>query len=277
MQIIKAISVGLSFIFFFTTSSVAKPTQGTEGQALIALAQSQQVAEFKFAQQQGAEVSITPDGKSFYVFWKPENYTDKTPILVSLHGHGSWSVRDFQIWHPYLKSRGYAFIGMQWWKGTGEKTSDYLKPEEIYRAIDQIFREKKLHAPALLHGFSRGSANSYAVAALDATTGNRYFDLFIANAGKANQGYPPNQAIQDGIMGPSPLSGTRWITVAGGKDPNPERDGILGMRESQKWIKRYGGEAVLAIEDPNGNHGVFHRNPKNVYQALDKFEELIKA
>ena len=76
-------------------------------------------------------------------------------------------------------------------------------------------------------------------------------------------------------MGPSPLSGTRWITVAGGKDPNPERDGIPGMRASQKWIKRYGGEVILTIEDPNGNHGVFHRNPKNVYQALDKFAELI--
>ena len=165
---------------------------------------------------------------------------------------------------------------MQWWKGTGEETKDYLKPEEIYRSIDQIFRDKKIQSPALLHGFSRGAANSYAVAALDATTGNRYFDLFIANAGKANEGYPPNQAIQDGKMGPSPLSGTRWITVAGGKDPNQDRDGISGMRETQKWIKRYGGEVVLAIEDPNGNHGVFHRNPKNVYQALDKFAELIK-
>lgn len=276
MQLSRSLWTTLGLCFFSASIVFAQISDSSQGQALILKAQAAHPLEYQFSKEQTAEISVTPDGKSFYVFWKPKNYSDKTPIVVSLHGHGSWTIRDFYIWQPYLEKYGYAFIGMQWWNGKTEQTKDYLRPEEIYRSIDQIFREKKIHAPALLHGFSRGSANAYAVAALDATTGNRYFDLFIANAGRANEGYPPNQAIQDGKMGLSPLAGTRWITVAGGKDTNPERDGIPGMRETQLWIKRYGGDVILAIEDPNGNHGVFHRNPKNVYQALDQFAELIK-
>ncbi len=248
--------------------------QALTGQKLIDSAQSAQAAEYDFALKLGAEITVTPDEKSFYVFWKPKNYSASTPLVVSIHGHGSWAVRDFYMWYPYIQDRGYALLTLQWWRGTGEETADYFRPEEMYRMLDQVFREKNIQAPALLHGFSRGSANTYALAALDVHSGNRYFDLFIANAGKANEGYPPNQAIQKGRMGPSPLAGTRWITVAGGKDKHQERDGIAGMRETQSWLKKYGADIILAIEDPDGDHGVFHRNPKNVAQALDAFDKL---
>lgn len=250
--------------------------QDITGQTLIENAKAEKSAQYNFAVKQGAEIKVTPDGKSFYVFWKPENYSVSTPLIVSIHGHGSWTTKDFYMWYPYIKERGYAILTLQWWKGTGEETKDYLRPEEMYRMLDQILTEKKIEAPVLLHGFSRGSANTYALASLDVHSGKRHFDLFIANAGKANPGYPPNKAIQSGKMGPAPLAGTRWITVAGGKDKNQDRDGISAMRETQAWLKKYGAEIVLAIEDPNGDHGVFHRNPKNVALALDAFDKLIK-
>jgi len=54
----------------------------------------------------------------------------------------------------------------------------------------------------------------------------------------------------------------------------PERDGIQGMRETAEWIQKYGGTVDLAIEDPDGGHGGFHRNPKNTNAALDVFDKL---
>jgi hypothetical protein len=124
----------------------------------------------------------------------------------------------------------------------------------------------------MLHGFSRGSANSYAVAAFDRKTGNNYFALCVANAGKPGLDFPPNKDIENGRLGPSPLAGTHWVTYAGGKDPHPERDGIQGMRDAAEWIKAYGGTVDLMIEDPEGGHGGFHHNPENVKKALDAFK-----
>ena len=60
MQLIKYFSVSLGLLLFSTSITLAKPVQATSGQALIALAQSQQIAEFKFSKEQGAEVSVTP-------------------------------------------------------------------------------------------------------------------------------------------------------------------------------------------------------------------------
>lgn len=73
-----------------------------------------------------------------------------------------------------------------------------------------------------------------------------------------------------------PLAGSRWVTFGGGKDPNPDRDGILGMRQTGEWMRKYGGVVELAIEDPDSGHGGFHRNPKNCDSALDVFDKILK-
>ncbi|MEK7439512.1 MAG: hypothetical protein AABZ78_01825, partial [Chloroflexota bacterium] len=65
--------------------------------------------------------------------------------------------------------------------------------------------------------------------------------------------------------------------VCGMKDPNPDRDGCTGMDEARKWVMGYGGTVDLFIQDPNGDHGAFHRNPNNVNAALDVFDKLLKS
>ena len=163
----------------------------------------------------------------------------------------------------FLKERGYGLLAIQWWLGKGEEISDYLSPNEIYRVIDEIFRT--LHVKpgmALLHGFSRGSANIYAVAAIDRSTKNDYFALFIANAGKASLDYPPTHEIEQGHFGDKPFTGSHWITFAGGKDPNPDRGGVLGMRETADWIRSCEGAWILLLKIPMPDTAVFIKTPK---------------
>ena len=64
------------------------------------------------------------------------------------------------------------------------------------------------------------------------------------------------------------------MTFAGAHDPNPQRDGVHGMRETGDWIRRFGGTVDLAIDDPQGEHGSFHRHPQNAEAALAVFEKL---
>lgn len=245
---------------------------------LIEKAKQERMPRVRYALENGAEVELTSDGKSYYLLWFPEgsNPQHLPPMIATMHGHSGWAFEDFHVWHSFLKARGYGFLAIQWWLGEGEEINDYLRPDEIYRVIDEVFR--KLHVKpgtALLHGFSRGSANIYAVAALDRSLKNNYFALFIANAGKANSDYPPVHDVEQGRFGDQPLAGSHWVTFAGAKDPNPDRDGIAGMREAGAWIQKYGGIVDLAIEDPQSDHGGFHRNPKNTETALDIFDRLV--
>jgi hypothetical protein len=83
--------------------------------------------------------------------------------------------------------------------------------------------------------------------------------------------YPPTRAIVEGRFGPQPLKGTRWITVAGGRDPHPDRDGIPGMRRSVAWLQEQGATVLESIEDTGEGHGALQRNPKNAQRVLDLF------
>ena len=85
---------------------------------------------------------------------------------------------------------------------------------------------------------------------------------------------PPLHGIETGHFGDQPFTGTHWVTYAGEKDVNPDRDGVRAMRKTAEWLKKYGATVDLAMEDPEGGHGGFHMIPKNCDKALDVFEKL---
>ncbi|MBI5715741.1 MAG: hypothetical protein HZC38_20270 [Chloroflexi bacterium] len=261
----------------------AKPTATlppAEAVPLFQKGMKESADRYKFAVQQGAKFVTTPDSKSFYVLWYPSGSSESSrpPMIVTLHGHGSWAFDEFYLWQPYAAKRGYGIIALQWWFGGGETTNDYYQPQEIYRIFDTALREQKIKAGTVLfHGFSRGSANSYGITALDRDSKNNYFALTISNAGKASSDFPINGEIAQGKFGAKPFTNTHWVMVCGMKDPNPDRDGCIGMEEARKWVTQYGGAVDLFIQDPDGDHGAFHRNANNVNAALDVFDKILKS
>lgn len=220
------------------------------------------------------EVRPTSDGRSYCLVWKSAPAPKRW--IVSLHGAGrpakGFATDDLAIWHPHLKDREVGLVCLQWWLGTGDTPRDFLAPEQIYREINHVLTALGV-APGtvMLHGFSRGSANSYAVVALDASKGRRYFSLAVASSGGVSLDYPPNRALLTGAYGERPLKDTRWITAAGGRDPSPDRDGIPGMKRTAGWLKEQGAVVVESIEDPSSGHGALHLNPKNCRRVLDVF------
>jgi len=231
---------------------------------------------FGDAQKLSPAIVPTADGRSFIAVWRNAG-TQPEKWVVSLHGSNGFATDDLAIWQRYLEPRGIGLVTLQWWFGRDDGPQGYYAPEQIYRELDIALRKLGV-APgtALLHGFSRGAANIYAVAALDATRPAPYFSLVIANAGRASMDFPPTRAVAEGRFGPQPFRQARWITVCGGRDPNPERDGCPGMRATGLWLTGQGAQGVTAIEDPQGGHGVFHRNARHVNRALDLFEGRAK-
>jgi hypothetical protein len=222
------------------------------------------------------EIRPASDGKSFYLVWRA--FAAPTRWIVSLHGAGrpakGYATDDLAVWSRHLKGRDVGLVCLQWWLGSGDGPQAFYAPTEIYREIDRALTDLKVTpGAAMFHGFSRGSANSYAVMAIDAGRGKRYFSIAVASSGGVALDYPPTRALLAGQFGDRPLQGTRWITVAGGLDPNPDRDGVPGMRRTAAWLKEQGAIVVKSIEDPNSGHGALHRSPANSQIVLDLFLE----
>lgn len=220
------------------------------------------------------DVRPTTDGRSYLLIWKSSAAPKKW--IVSLHGAGipakGFATDDLAIWHPHLKGRDVGIVCLQWWLGTGDGIRDFLTPEDMYREIDLALQSLDVKpGSVMIHGFSRGSANSYAVVALDSGRGKKYFSLAVASSGGVALDYPPTLALLSGAYGERPLAGTRWITAAGSRDPNPDRDGIVGMRRTAAWLKEQGATVVESIEDQTAGHGALVVNPRNAKRALDLF------
>lgn len=219
------------------------------------------------------DILPTSDGQSFLVVWRAAGGTNAPKHwIVSLHGTQGFATDDLAIWSPHLKGRDVGLICVQWWLGEGDATSSYYRPEQIYREIDRALQKLDVNpGTVMFHGFSRGSANSYAVVALDAGRGKHYFSLAVASSGSVSLDYPPTRAILAGAYGDHPLKGTRWVTAAGARDPHSDRDGIDGMKRAAAWLKEQGATVLDSIEDPDEGHGALQRNPKNARRVLDLF------
>lgn len=214
------------------------------------------------------DVVSTSDDQSFLVIWK----ASKAPQhwIVSLPGTQGFATDDLAIWYPHLKDRDVGLISVQWWLGDGPDS--YYTPLQIYQEVEKALKKLNVRpGKVMFHGFSRGSANSYAIVALDAGKGQHYFSLAVASSGGVGLDYPPTRAIVNGDYGSQPLKGTRWITAAGAADPHPDRDGIEGMRRAAEWLKGQGAIVVESIEDPRFGHGALQRNPQNAKRVLDLF------
>lgn len=223
------------------------------------------------AEKLNPEIIPTSDGRSYLALWKA---TEKPPgrWIVSLHGSRGFATDDLAVWHPHLRNRDVGIVCVQWWIGTDDTPRDYYAPEQIYREIDGALRKLGVRpGTVMLHGFSRGSANSFAIAALDAGRGRKYFSLSVASSGGVSLDYPPTRAILAGEFGDHPLRGTRWITAAGALDTSPDRQGVSGMRRTAAWLREQGATVVETIEDPDEGHGALQRNAKNIRHVLDLF------
>ncbi len=240
-------------------------------ESLNLLRQAQNQPEYARVASLSPSFYPTSDGRSFYLVWKsgpgePEKW------IVSLPGTHGYATKDLSLWAPLLKDRNVGLVDLQWWLGTGDTPRDYYTPTDIYREIDRAL--STLHVvpgTAMLQGFSRGSSNIYAVAALDRSGGRKYFSLFVAHSGGATLEYPPTKSVDEGKFGKQPFAGSDWVTVCGARDPHPDRDGCPAMQHTAEWLRKLGGTVAFAIEDPDAGHGALMRNPRNAARLLDYY------
>ncbi|MFZ5477634.1 MAG: hypothetical protein ACOZNI_12730 [Myxococcota bacterium] len=241
----------------------AAPAAGMS--ALVDKAKARAPEAVRFAAAKGVAPVPIESGRSFALSWSPR---PGAPVLVSLHGHEGLAHEELKVWAPHAEARGFALFAPQWWVGAGDDTGDYLNPRELYRSIDQALTASgATRGRVALHGFSRGSAVTYAVAAMDGANA-KWFGFVVANAGGAAMDFPPTAEVDRGVHGVRPYAGQRWVLFCGGKDPDPEINGCPAMRRTKAWVTGKGAKVEALIEDPEGDHGAFMRRERNVEKAL---------
>lgn len=209
-----------------------------------------------FALSQGTDVFATGDGESFYLQWFPPTANPElSPLIVTLHGSHGNAFMEFNSWFNQAQLHGCGIIALQWNRYNPVAPLDYFPDDTLYTYIDTAL--SRIHYPsqkAMLHGFSRGSARSYALIFNDIQSGNNYFCRTIANSGDADLGYPLYAAIESGTYGPSVFAGKTWNLYCGANDT------IIGcnkMTTTRNWLLSKGANVSIFIQDPIADHNGF--------------------
>jgi hypothetical protein len=257
----------VSMIFLYS-GLLSAQTLSPEAQTLYTAMFNNDPFRGNYALTNGAVFYSSPDSSSFYLQWFPNGSAqpDTLPIIVTCHGSEGKVFDEFYLWHPYAMANNCGIIAIQWYNpdSTVWGADHYLKDSVIYQTIDLALGTINYPSgKALFHGFSRGSARSYAINLYDHLSANNYFCTTISNAGSAEPGYPLYHDIDLGMYGTTPFLGRHWALYCGQLDP-----GVLSwcpaMVATQNWLTAKGAIVDVFIQDATGTHGGFHMNSNNV-------------
>lgn len=222
------------------------------------------------------------DGKTYFVYGAPAGQNNKRPkrIIVSLPGHSTTADTGYEAWKNHVVGGQYALAEFNWWDGKADEVPNYYSPTKGVEQI-QAFLKSQGYTTAdtiVLHGFSRGSANTYGFVVNDKRSANPIFDAVISNSGQ----YEPNFPVIDNGSNPTPDQLTQyyrnmpWILVCGGKDTD-SKTSCDAMAKTKSFLEIHQAKVLATLTDPNQGHGVFHKSSMQLpKQALELIDAAVK-
>lgn len=215
----------------------------------------------------------TSDGKQYFYYGAPAGQNNASPkkIIISLPGHDTAAEDDYnKAWLTHITGGSYALASLNWWDGDGEKKTDYYSPAQVVTLTKSFLKQESYTSSdtIILEGFSRGSANTYAVIANDRMSTDPIFDAAISASGSYQSDFPLFDGQDDSSISKTLFKGIYWVLACGGKDANP--NGCSAMETTKTFLEAHGASVLGVLEDPNLGHGAFHQSSLGLpKQALD--------
>jgi hypothetical protein len=268
----------LLFILISLSTSTAVIAQlSGVAQVLYDSAYAQDPTLVNYVTTNGAQIISTPDSNSFYVQWFPTNTIPNTnPIIVTLHGSHCNAFMEFKSWFPQAQLHGCGIIALQWYRYNNNPPYDYFPDDTLYSYIDSSLKNITYPSEkALLHGFSRGSARSYAMIFNDIKSGNNYFCTTISNAGYIDLDYPLYDSINNGLYGSNFFAGKHWNLFCGPPEPPVIGGACDGLDFTHTWLQSQGATVDIHIQDSLLGHNGFQLPSSFAYKdtMLNKYLE----
>jgi hypothetical protein len=224
-------------------------------------------ANVTYALSNGAQIISTPDQNSFYLQWFPAGaIPSQTPLVVTLHGSKGNAFNEFKSWHSAAQSHHCGVIAIQYNKYTNilDYANGYFHDDTIYSYIDSaLTRIAYASQRALLHGFSLGSARTYAVIYNDMQSGKNYFCTTISNAGKIDLTYPLYAQLDTKT---NVFAGKHWNLFCGPPEPPIIGGACDGLDFTQTWLKSKGAIVDIYIQDSLLGHNGFQQAASEHYK-----------
>ena len=196
----------------------------------------------------------------YYLVWFPDDWESVTDrkIIVSLHGTGGCA--EWMLNHWYQTStaeHAWALVALQYYD---RQSKQYDDDAVIYQNLQTLWADLQSHCPVagsalFYHGFSRGSAQSFAVAIRDRAS-EQLFAAFIADSGCAGLNYP---TLRDAPA--DALAGARFWMWCGENDVSTvdhDRMTCDVMQEDMRpYVEEHGGGVDALIQEEGAAHGMF--------------------
>ena len=250
------------------TNTVKQNTVSTKTQP-----QAKQKAADSAATIDSPQKIATKDGKQYFYYGAPAGQNNASPkkVLITLHGTEGSAEKDYEIWEPFIKETKFALASLNWWDGSGDKTTDYSTPESMSSQIQEFLSSQGYAQSDLVvfEGFSRGSANSYSVVANDRASTSPVIDVAVSSSGGVETSYynlttKAVSAQQQAKI----FAGVYWILACGGKDPNLARDGCAAAETAKTFVSGKGATVLGILSDPNGGHGALTTSSLNLTKQM---------
>jgi hypothetical protein len=192
-----------------------------------------------------------------------ESTTPASPdgLIVAVHGHNDNAAHEYRLWQPYAARNHLGLVAVEWQTRWGHD-AQFLSAEATYGMIRRaVEREGVGPGRVLLHGFSQGSHEAFALTRID-REGPRLFAMTLAESG-GDGGASGN--------GGAELSDTRWDMYCAGRDPWPNLSGCPAMRRARTEVTADGATVGRFLVDPPARHGGFLHNARDVELVLRDF------
>jgi len=197
----------------------------------------------------------------FFLAWFPEGWEARPGrrLVISLHGNGGCAERMFHFWHRNRRDHDYAIVALQYAEqdagGELRFDDDAAIYDHLRLALDDLGGHCPLAGvPVVLHGFSRGSARVFEIAALD-RAGDRLFAAFIADSGTVFPEYRGRLSPRLARLDADGYEGARFWLYCGGRDHRGRT--CRGLGRMARFVEDHGGVVDALYRHPPGGHGIF--------------------
>jgi hypothetical protein len=221
-----------------------------------------QAATLRQVRDEGGGVIPLGDNR-FFIAWFPpswENHPDRR-LVVTLHGNGGCAERMFTFWHRTASLHDYGFIALQYAEESSRGRYRFDDSRAIYRLLRRALGILRRHVPLegvplILHGFSRGSARVFELAAMDRAPGGMHaFSAFIADSGTVFPEYRGRLSPYLERIGPDAYAGARFWLYCGGRDHGGRT--CRGLARMARFVRAHSGTVDTLYRYPPGGHGIF--------------------
>jgi len=244
---------------------------------------AEQAAELALVEESGGAI-VPVDRNRFFLAWFPPGWERRPDrrLVVSLHGKGGCAERMFAFWHRNTPLHDFAFLALQYAETGTDNRLRFDSSQEVYsllaKSLDLVAARYPLDGvPVVLHGFSKGSAMVFELAAMDrAPDGRGLFRAFIADSGTV---FPDHQGRLSPLLQalePTGYAGARFWLYCGTRDHNGQT--CRGMNRMDRYVRSHGGRVDALYQYQGGGHGIFITGgPRRHSDALEAMFSYIRT